>query len=364
MDALICASDKSVRAILMALCDDHSVKRKAIDLLDLLEPEANAKAKAPEMVASITKKRKAECGIAICVQCGDSFDENDNEKKECRYHSGVMEPDYDADIWADHDEDCHGTIDSDEMREEYPEGFTWTCCEKIGTKRGCKLGFHQSNPEKSKKGCYENGNGDSGSDEVCNETDSSDEEEGEHEGEDEGRNASRLSWTRYNVSDLTINLERDENVKWRALEYLKHLEPEAKTKAKAIGSESINKKRKAEYELSICAQCDKPFNEKDNAAKDCRFHPGVLDYEGRSSGCCDECADPYGLMEKVWTCCEAGGSNPGCRRGRHESDPERAQKAKQLAELGAGEYIDALKEGSDGGEDKENGAGVKDENTE
>lgn len=68
-----------------------------------------------------------------------------------------MEPDYDGDFWADHDENCHGTIDTKEMREEYPDGFEWTCCHKLGSEPGCKSGRHQSNPEKSKRGKYESG---------------------------------------------------------------------------------------------------------------------------------------------------------------------------------------------------------------
>lgn len=40
-----------------------------------------------------------------------------------------MEVDDDSYVWADHDESCHGTIDSDFCRKEYPAEFTWTCCD-------------------------------------------------------------------------------------------------------------------------------------------------------------------------------------------------------------------------------------------
>ena len=53
-----------------------------------------------------------------------------------------MEPDYTGDFWADHDEACHGIIDTDEMQAEYPEGFTWMCCDKPGTAEGCNTGRH------------------------------------------------------------------------------------------------------------------------------------------------------------------------------------------------------------------------------
>jgi hypothetical protein len=58
-----------------------------------------------------------------------------------------MEVDYEGDFWADHDEDCHGEIDTEEMREEFPEGFFWTCCRRAGDEPGCKLGVHQRVPE-------------------------------------------------------------------------------------------------------------------------------------------------------------------------------------------------------------------------
>ena len=38
--------------------------------------------------------------------------------------AGECEPDYEADVWVDYGERCHGTIDDDGMRELHPEGFT------------------------------------------------------------------------------------------------------------------------------------------------------------------------------------------------------------------------------------------------
>jgi hypothetical protein len=72
-----------------------------------------------------------------------------------------MEPDDDGDSWADHDENWHGTIDTNEMREAFPDGFAWTCCDKLGSEPGCKTGRHPSNPDKSKKGMWESESEDS-----------------------------------------------------------------------------------------------------------------------------------------------------------------------------------------------------------
>lgn len=65
---------------------------------------------------------------------------------------GDLEPDYDSHVWADHDERCHGTIDSDWCRKEYPDGFAWDCCDKIGTDEGCTRGKHEAHPDKKNTG--------------------------------------------------------------------------------------------------------------------------------------------------------------------------------------------------------------------
>ncbi|EEB87969.1 hypothetical protein MPER_14459, partial [Moniliophthora perniciosa FA553] len=32
------------------------------------------------------------------------------------------------------DEDCHGPMDTEENRKEFPENFKWSCCNEDGTK--------------------------------------------------------------------------------------------------------------------------------------------------------------------------------------------------------------------------------------
>jgi hypothetical protein len=106
-----------------------------------------------------------------------------------------MEPDYESYSWADHDEDCHGTIDTNEMREDFPDGFAWTCCDKLGSEPGCKRGRHQSNPEKSKKGMWESEseNSEEEDDESSEEDDSDleddleDDLEGDYDGADDSK---------------------------------------------------------------------------------------------------------------------------------------------------------------------------------
>ena len=126
---------------------------------------------------------------AICDQCNQDFDEMENHDEACQWHSGKLflssfqststvasfpsrkggilgilpyragmpaalhsydltharllgelEADYDGSIWDDHDERIHGAID--ELQNEVPEGFLWSCCEEDGESIGCEKGRH------------------------------------------------------------------------------------------------------------------------------------------------------------------------------------------------------------------------------
>lgn len=50
--------------------------------------------------------------------------------------------------FADHDENCHGPMDTPENRRDFPEGFTWTCCEADGASLGCEVSQHVSRNKK------------------------------------------------------------------------------------------------------------------------------------------------------------------------------------------------------------------------
>ncbi|RSL64935.1 hypothetical protein CEP54_004460 [Fusarium duplospermum] len=98
------------------------------------------------------QKRKAAGELLLCVQCDQPFIEEENNRQACWYHWGELEVDYDSPAWVDWDENCHGTIDTDEQREEHPDGFTWNCCDNAGSEPGCTTGKHEAHPSRSKKG--------------------------------------------------------------------------------------------------------------------------------------------------------------------------------------------------------------------
>ena len=59
-----------------------------------------------------------------------------------------LDEDDENDFWADWDEACHGEMDTDFNREEYPEGFVWSCCQGRGDAKGCMMTAHEQSKAK------------------------------------------------------------------------------------------------------------------------------------------------------------------------------------------------------------------------
>ena len=61
-----------------------------------------------------------------------------------------MEIDPDSEVWGDWEEVRDGQMDTEENREEYPEGFYWPCCDEKGDSEAhCATGPHKAPPEES-----------------------------------------------------------------------------------------------------------------------------------------------------------------------------------------------------------------------
>ncbi|KAF7327394.1 hypothetical protein MKEN_00317100 [Mycena kentingensis (nom. inval.)] len=69
-----------------------------------------------------------------CENCSESYDVNTAGAEDCVFHPGDLECEYDR--FVDWDEDCHGPMDSRANRRDYPENFTWSCCDADGTASG------------------------------------------------------------------------------------------------------------------------------------------------------------------------------------------------------------------------------------
>jgi hypothetical protein len=49
-----------------------------------------------------------------------------------------------AEIWWDHDENCHGPYKDFVDEPDYQEEFFWLCCDKSGANRGCMMSNHKT----------------------------------------------------------------------------------------------------------------------------------------------------------------------------------------------------------------------------
>ncbi|OJD38694.1 uncharacterized protein BKCO1_4000200 [Diplodia corticola] len=149
INAISSADDERLRKTLIAIIADPHGKKLVEN--ELLIP-------ANHSDANPKKRNKYE----HCRQCGQEFEFALSKESECSWHSGsrpslasyqissVLMPclgecdvDWDSGFWDDTDDDIFGPIDTDENREEYPEGFVWTCCGGQADAEGCKRGFHK-----------------------------------------------------------------------------------------------------------------------------------------------------------------------------------------------------------------------------
>lgn len=67
--------------------------------------------------------------------------------------TGELKVDYDGEEWVDWD-DAHGEIDTEQNREDHPQGFMYECCQGDGDSRGCKRGPHVSRKTSAKRSRY------------------------------------------------------------------------------------------------------------------------------------------------------------------------------------------------------------------
>ncbi|KAI1318977.1 hypothetical protein F5Y16DRAFT_111538 [Xylariaceae sp. FL0255] len=122
--------------------DSHFLSVYSI-LNDLDDNKAESKPAEKTEATAISKKRKAESEISICVQCQEPYYTNENDDKACLYHTGELYLDESSNQWWDwDDEDC--SRDTVENREENPDGFIWECCDEKGSNLGCVRGRHKN----------------------------------------------------------------------------------------------------------------------------------------------------------------------------------------------------------------------------
>lgn len=84
LDELLKAPEAQIRSVLRALCSDRTIQRHALEHFDALKSEEGS--------GGGGQKRKAAGDLLICVQCGQPFTEEENDRKACWYHWGECLP--------------------------------------------------------------------------------------------------------------------------------------------------------------------------------------------------------------------------------------------------------------------------------
>jgi hypothetical protein len=123
-----------------------SHKRNASAQLAVEDPARKSSKKSKPSKSTKSKLEPFNCGRCGRLCTGKTHSKNGT----CVYHDGYLEVVDDPDVWPDHDEDCHGRIDSTELRCDFPENYTWSCCGEDGNQIGCIEGEHRS----GRKGHY------------------------------------------------------------------------------------------------------------------------------------------------------------------------------------------------------------------
>ncbi|KAH7304304.1 hypothetical protein B0I35DRAFT_445497 [Stachybotrys elegans] len=107
MSRIASAPEHHLRVVLQAIAQDKKMEAKIQGMLEALQA-------VDKPVAGT--KRKAEDEAKICMFCEEAFNDETNHSRACQSHH----PD------------------------EYPEGFTWTCCNQLGSEKGCRIHPHKS----------------------------------------------------------------------------------------------------------------------------------------------------------------------------------------------------------------------------
>ncbi|PKX90711.1 uncharacterized protein P174DRAFT_411702 [Aspergillus novofumigatus IBT 16806] len=97
--------------------------------------------------ATLKTEKRARAGTSVrpryaaCVNCGVEYDVTKNSRGICCFHpeEAVQDEKYwdRIDLWEDEE------IDTEENREDHPEGFVYGCCGKCYGEEGCKVGWHE-----------------------------------------------------------------------------------------------------------------------------------------------------------------------------------------------------------------------------
>ncbi|KAH7046767.1 hypothetical protein B0J12DRAFT_138692 [Macrophomina phaseolina] len=141
LKAALAAKLDGLQFMLLTVLDREMIE----DELTVLESGANATKHGPKnSAAPANAKRKR---LEMCEQCDREFDVAANEFSACVWHPGSLRICCEDGFWCETGEN----MDTKENRDQFPEGFRWTCCSGQGDAEGCMAGFHQACASSEKK---------------------------------------------------------------------------------------------------------------------------------------------------------------------------------------------------------------------
>ncbi|KAI1743499.1 hypothetical protein F4680DRAFT_444782 [Xylaria scruposa] len=163
------APEDIVRAVLIALCQDSEQEQKAkqyFKSIKWLKSEelgrdensgidgSNGVGDVDSRIAEGEPKRKRAASdiIRICEECKEAFSVDDNPSDACEFHTGSLEMNDESSVWDDWEDWRSGDRFSKETEEEFPQGFTWDCCNKRGDSPGCTRGSHSAQDKRLFRG--------------------------------------------------------------------------------------------------------------------------------------------------------------------------------------------------------------------
>ncbi|KAB2574449.1 hypothetical protein BFW01_g4188 [Lasiodiplodia theobromae] len=136
-----------LQSVLLTLCNASPIAQRVLERELLVDEEAteseekNSNSRRALDVTALTERKRQRSRYATCKTCNQEFDVTKNDDGSCKSHDGALEAIEDE--WPDHDEDCHGPVETQENLEEYPEKFRWECCEGAANAEGCVTGRHE-----------------------------------------------------------------------------------------------------------------------------------------------------------------------------------------------------------------------------
>lgn len=163
MDRILLAPEPLIRSVLVALCDSDRVHARSLRYLDRLEklhppppsagttkPVEPAYAQPQPASLQLLGKRKAPepPPPQICIQCKYAFHPESNNPQACAFHHGRLDMNTAHRTWSAGEgaerasQNKPRGNDTEDNREDRPEGFLWSCCGRDGAGPGCTEGSH------------------------------------------------------------------------------------------------------------------------------------------------------------------------------------------------------------------------------